>query len=362
MEKTRVIVSDIFVMDATTKEETRILGEMVFGRAEVDRNYPKDTQISRRHFRLVPADDVVLIEDLGSTNRTKVNGKLLKANTLYKLRSRDFIEFGQQKVQIFIGGKIVGDATKLVSRDPTNDRAVDQSMVFERLVTGEEAPRPAGSALERASQQPSGEGIIRGIDGLDLQSESDQKIASKKDDAIIQSLVQKKNTAWYLQFGGSEFGPLSLKELRVVVKSNQFQGGELYAFTEGLADWLPITKLQKFLDEPVVEFTATQRIGTGFAVSGKVVCTIRGEKKGIPGTISAISLAEITIATRDPLPVSGNLFEIDAEPDPATGIEPFKATVKLDTSRSLRNSQVLLFIQATPRTKMGIERFIRAQG
>jgi pSer/pThr/pTyr-binding forkhead associated (FHA) protein len=358
MEKTRVIVSNVYIVNASTKEETRVLGEMVFGRLDVDQNYPDDTLISRRHLRFVCADDVVLIEDLGSTNRTKVNGKLLKASTLYKLRSRDVIEFGQQKVQIFIGGKIAGDKTK-VTKAP-GEKKKEQSLVFDRFMADDlvgSGGKP--NAMARSQQQASAEGIVRGVEGLEIQAEVDQ---TQKDDGILQNLVQKKNAAWYLQFGGSEFGPVSLRELKEVVKSKQFQGGELFAFTEGLADWLPVTKLQKFLDEPQPEFTATQRIGGGVPLGGTVTCTLRGAENKITGRIDAITLSDITVTLKDPLLSEGSLFEIEVAPEPNSGVEPFKATVKSDAARSLKNTHVLVFVQATPRTKMAIERFIRSKG
>ncbi|MGZ3684888.1 MAG: FHA domain-containing protein [Bdellovibrionota bacterium] len=351
MEKTRVIISDVYVINEDTKEETRVLGEMVFGRAEVDHNYPNDTRISRRHFRLVPADDSILIEDLGSTNRTKVNGKLLKASTLYKLKSRDLIEFGRQKVRIYIGGKIVGDATRMVSRDELNGSAEEASLVFDRFVTSDE-PTPEQS------------GIVRGVEGLDKQSDSDQKIEAKKDDAIIHNLVQKKNIAWYLQFAGSEFGPMSLKELKVVIKSKQFQGGALYAFTEGLADWLSVEKLLNCLDdEKISEYTATQRMSSGTPLGGAVLCFFRGGKKErVDGKIDSVSLAEIGVTLKESLPLEKGVFEIEVTPEPLSKIESFRATVKVDPARTMKNSHTLLFLQATPGTKMAIERYIRSKG
>jgi pSer/pThr/pTyr-binding forkhead associated (FHA) protein len=260
MDKTRVIVSNVHVVDTATKEETRILGEMVFGRADVDKNFPADSLISRRHFRFVPADDVVLIEDLGSTNRTRVNGKLLKPSTLYKLKSRDVIEFGQQKFQVFIDGKILEDATKVATLKEGQSKLPDRSMVFDRFTTSE------GSAG------------LAGLEGLELHNDADSIVTTDQDDVILQGLVEKKNSAWYLQFGGSEFGPLSLKELKTLVSSKQFQGGALFAFTEGLADWLPIEKLSRYIEEPSAEFTATQRISGGTALAGTVSCAYRQAK------------------------------------------------------------------------------------
>ena len=352
MEKTRVIVSNVHVVDTASKEETRILGEMVFGRAEVDKNFPQDTLISRRHFRLVPADDVVLVEDLGSTNRTKVNGKLLKPSTLYKLKSRDVIEFGQQKFQVFIDGKIVEDATKVATLREGEKKPPDRSIVFERFTTTE-APAAASS---------SGAGGLSGLEGLEIHDQSDSIVQTDKDDVILQSLVQKKNTAWYLQFSGSEFGPLSLKELKTLVQSKQFQGGALFAFTEGLADWLPIEKLSRYIEEPSAEFTATQRISAGTPLAGKISCVYRASKTGkVEGRIDAITLSEITFTLKDPFLMGTALFEMEAVPDERSGLEPFKATVKLDPSRSLKHTHTALFVQATPRTKMSIERYLRSK-
>ena len=353
MEKTQVIVSDIYVVNQATQEETRILGEMIFGRAEVDKNYPQDTLISRRHFRIRPTTEGVLIEDLGSTNRTKVNGKLLKASTLYKLKSRDQIEFGQQKLQIFIGGKILGEHTDLIGKDPSNENAVEQSVVFERLCTGE---KKAGDGRIRAIQSNSD--MVLEIGG------DEAGAGGKKDDAIIQSLVQKKNSAWYLQFAGSEFGPLSLKELKVVITSKQFQGGVLYAFTEGLADWLPVDKLQKFLEGPSAEFTATQRIGSGVPLAATVHCLLDRNNPDlkVSGTCETISLSELTVAFRKPLEVKAALFEIEVLPAPSSGIGKFSATVKLDRTRTQGASHTFLVMQAAPGTKMAIERYLRAKG
>jgi pSer/pThr/pTyr-binding forkhead associated (FHA) protein len=352
MEKTRVIVSNVHVVDIATKEETRILGEMVFGRAEVDKNFPSDSLISRRHFRFVPADDVVLIEDLGSTNRTKVNGKLLKPSTLYKLKSRDVIEFGQQKFQVFIDGKIVEHATKVGTLKEGHSNLPDRSMVFERFTTSE------------AAAAADSQGGLQGLEGLELHNDSESIALTGKDDLVLQNLVQKKNSAWYLQFSGSEFGPLTLKELKTLVQSKQFQGGELFAFTEGLADWLPIEKLSRYIEEPSAEFTATQRIAGGTPLAGTVTCVYRASKTGkVEGRLDSVTLSEITFTLKESFLVGTALFELEAKPDERSGVEPFKVTMKLDPSRSQKHthSYTAVFVQATPRTKMTIERYLRSK-
>jgi hypothetical protein len=55
------------------------------------------------------------------------------------------------------------------------------------------------------------------------------------------------------------------------------------------------------------------------------------------------------------------LFELEAKPDERSGVEPFKATVKLDPSRSLKRTHTAVFVQASPRTKMNIERYLRSK-
>lgn len=363
MGKTRFIVADVYLVDSSTKEETRVSREMVFGRTGVDKNFPTDTLISRRHFRIVPSSDQVLIEDLASTNRTTVNGKLLKAGTLYKLRSRDLIEFGQQKLQIFIGGKICAESSELVLKDVSPEEATEASMVFERLVTGRPPPIPPKVPPPPVMPKPvAGDQIIHGVEGLDIQAVSDVRVSEKNDELLIQALTQRKNVAWYLQFEGSEFGPLSLKELKVVIKSKQFQGGALFVFAEGLAEWMPLERIQKYLDDSSAEYTATQRLGAGTPLEGKVVCRFRNvDPDRLEGKLEAVSLSSITIFLRAPLLVDTSLFDVEVEPAKASGIEPFRATVKLDKSRSLRNRHTLLLIQATPRTKMAIERYLREQ-
>ncbi len=342
MAGAQIIVSDVHLVNQATQEETRISGEMTFGRADVDKIYPRDTRISRRHFRIMVTSEDVLIEDLGSTNRTKVNGVPLKPKTLYKLKSRDLIEFGQQKVVIFIDGKIQADQAELVGEDPRADDAVERSLVFERVCV------------------PGGGEEIREIN-IDAKAAQDLDSAQSRpavnEEFILQGLVERKNAAWYLQFGGSEFGPLSFKELRVLSTTKQFQGGMLFAFTEGLAEWLPLERLQRFFENPVSEYTATQRVGSGTPLSGSV--SFLPERK-VKGNCEAISLSEITVRIPGAPEFKSAFSEIEVKP--ASGMEPFKAQVKVDPSRSSGTLYTLVITQASPSAKMAIERYLRSKG
>ena len=57
--------------------------------------------VSRRHARLLRADDAVYVTDLGSTNGTRLNGEPLPASVEKRLRDGDEITLGRLKVYIF---------------------------------------------------------------------------------------------------------------------------------------------------------------------------------------------------------------------------------------------------------------------
>ena len=89
-----------------------------------------DPEMSRRHARLQLQGGKYVIEDLGSTNGTHVNGQRLAAP--YVLKPGDVVSFGEQIVLAF-------DA---VNTDPGATVAVQRK----------EAPRPAGPSTPQPSQ------------------------------------------------------------------------------------------------------------------------------------------------------------------------------------------------------------------
>jgi hypothetical protein len=54
--------------------------------------------VSRRHARITHEDGTLYIEDLGSTNGTRINGFRLTANQKYRLRDGDEVELGRVRV------------------------------------------------------------------------------------------------------------------------------------------------------------------------------------------------------------------------------------------------------------------------
>lgn len=59
-----------------------------------------DLGVSRRHARLHYKSDGVYVEDLGSTNGTRINGFTLRPQQAYRLRNGDEIEFGRLRTVI----------------------------------------------------------------------------------------------------------------------------------------------------------------------------------------------------------------------------------------------------------------------
>ena len=66
---------------------------MTLGREAINDIILSDPEISRRHARIFRQDEVYLLEDLGSTNGTFINGRRIHAPTI--LKDDDVMEFGE---------------------------------------------------------------------------------------------------------------------------------------------------------------------------------------------------------------------------------------------------------------------------
>ena len=56
--------------------------------------------VSREHAQFVLKNGTLYLEDLGSTNGTRINGFEVKPNQLYRLRDGDEVEFGRVRAQL----------------------------------------------------------------------------------------------------------------------------------------------------------------------------------------------------------------------------------------------------------------------
>lgn len=345
MDKTRIVVSDVYLLDMNSKEETRIFDELVIGRTECDLEFPHDTLISRRHLRLIPADDVVMVEDLGSTNKTLVNGKLLRPNVLYKLRSRDVIEFGKQKCQVFIGGKIADD--------PKAPRAsAEDTAVLSKLMASPEKSK-AGKEKKNSG---------RDLDGLEDFSVMDTVPTFEESEVAIARLANERGVSWFLQFDGSEFGPLNFNEMKAIVSSERFQGGELFVWAEGIPSWTLISKSHKIFQGSagVVDQAPPKEFSSPVPLVAMVVWTKTeaGEKRKITATCETISATEISVICAEKISDTKE-FEVEVSPRKGLGLDRFKLTVKFDPNRVGKKGYTLEITSVGPKTKAMIERHVR---
>ncbi|MGZ3695411.1 MAG: FHA domain-containing protein [Bdellovibrionota bacterium] len=346
MDKTRIIIADVSLVDMKSHEKVRLLDELVVGRMDCGLNFPSDTKISRRHLRFVPADDVVMVEDLGSRNNTLVNGKFLRPNVLYKLRSRDVIEFGSQKYQIIIGGKIAEEPSKGAKQ------SAEVTAVFSKFISTE----------DKAKAKKAAKTTGRTLDGLEDFSNLDTVPTFEESEVAFSKLLSEQGASWFLQFEGSEFGPLSFNEMKTIVGSEKFQGGQLFVWAEGLPTWTPIDKSHRIFQKRVDPMAPTDvSIRPAPLVAMVIWNKLEGGKKiKITGTCESISPQEITVVCKDK-PADTTPFEIEISPRKGLGIERFKMTVKFNPERVKTNSYTLEVVAATKKTIMVLERYVREE-
>jgi len=78
------------------KEEDVSSGEIIIGRDPVHPLSINDVKVSRNHLKIYPENELLMLEDLGSTNGTFVNGKQVTKPT--RLRIGDLVSLGENNV------------------------------------------------------------------------------------------------------------------------------------------------------------------------------------------------------------------------------------------------------------------------
>lgn len=78
-----------------------------------------DGRASRRHAQIINTDGVLAIEDLGSTNGTKVNGQRLAEGERRTLNGGDKVSFGGIELQLSLPGEKGGNTTQVFGSNKT---------------------------------------------------------------------------------------------------------------------------------------------------------------------------------------------------------------------------------------------------
>jgi len=108
-----------------------------------------DPEISRRHARVAPVDGGVVVEDLGSTNGTFVNGE--RATAPVTLKESGIIRLGTTEVAVHIPIVAVAEATRVrqvsdFQPDVTRARAIPTDVTAPRAVAPAQPPPPPPDA------------------------------------------------------------------------------------------------------------------------------------------------------------------------------------------------------------------------
>jgi pSer/pThr/pTyr-binding forkhead associated (FHA) protein len=140
--------------------------ELIIGREQTADITISDPEISRRHARLFFQNGGYIIEDLGSTNGTFVNGQ--KISGPYLLRPGEVVNFGEhvsvlfESVQVDLNATVVSSAAALKSPipaaagktplyTPPPAQAVPQAApVYQQASAQSQAPQPFSAPIPQA--------------------------------------------------------------------------------------------------------------------------------------------------------------------------------------------------------------------
>lgn len=101
-----IVGSQYYLYDLNQHRFISVYNGFSVGRTEGNENFPTDSLLSRTHFRLSIAGSVISIEDLRSTNKTRVSGVELAANSKRFLREYETIEAGNQRFILCTQNKV----------------------------------------------------------------------------------------------------------------------------------------------------------------------------------------------------------------------------------------------------------------
>lgn len=124
-----------FFFDSKKQVLVELTDGMTFGRNKECDYTVVDHRVSGLHFKVLVKDNGIYIIDLESSNKTKLNGDNLDANTEVKLKIKDRVAFGEQKFQYFfdhIEDFIIPEVTTSFRVDSNAD-FVDSMMETEKV-------------------------------------------------------------------------------------------------------------------------------------------------------------------------------------------------------------------------------------
>jgi hypothetical protein len=104
-DSTKILSSNVVLVQERTGRQIQLHDGFTVGRTEGNESFPKDGGLSRVHFKLSLYGTSLTIEDLKSTNGTRVNGQRIKAGEPVVLKLGDRIDAGGQVFHVREPGK-----------------------------------------------------------------------------------------------------------------------------------------------------------------------------------------------------------------------------------------------------------------
>src|SRR3954466_683463 len=116
-----------YIYDNNESRFVRIHDGFVCGRTEGDLKFPSLDVISRKQCRFHIDSNDVYVEDLGSTNRTKVNSVALSPGKRRRIGLNDVVEFGRRRFIL----------TNQRDFAPSNSDDARSTTIFKALLKGD---------------------------------------------------------------------------------------------------------------------------------------------------------------------------------------------------------------------------------
>ncbi len=169
-------------------------GENTVGRENAD-VLLSDNTVSRKHAKITVADGRALVQDVGSSNGTRVNGQQLSQGDAVELKDGADVEFGRALLK-YKAAEVTGDRLRVTG--PEADAVTPESGPV-----GEEQPAPSPLAGEGwgegfASPSPGGEGRGEGA-----ASESPQSPKQEEQPTPVARLVSRDGSLSFDLFDGT---------------------------------------------------------------------------------------------------------------------------------------------------------------
>jgi predicted component of type VI protein secretion system len=147
----RILAEDADGRRATGTMDGR---EPVVGRAAGCGLRLDDRNVSRRHCRLLRSGGALLVEDLGSSNGTRVNGQLLTAR--HRLREGDVVEVGDWDLAVEGPGLWAADLGAVTASTPLSGMRLPPLVPRAGASTTATAASASGSAARAAAAHATG--------------------------------------------------------------------------------------------------------------------------------------------------------------------------------------------------------------